>query len=133
MITILAIVALIILAIAVLLIASFWKLLEMAGKPGWAAIVPLYGHILMLEVIKKPWWWILLMLIPYVGAIWSIWSLNLFMKRFGKDEGYTVGVIFLPYIFLPLLAFSSSTRFEGNEHQHDETLDSSMIDSINAS
>jgi hypothetical protein len=69
------------------------------------------------------------MLIPYVGAIWSIWSLNLFMKKFGKDEGYTVGVVFLPFIFLPLLAFSSSTRFEGNEHQHDETLDSSMIDS----
>jgi hypothetical protein len=29
-------------------------------------------------------------------------------KRFGKDIGFTLGLIFLPYVFLPILAFSKA-------------------------
>lgn len=101
------------LGVIVLTIASMWKLYEMAGKPGWSSIVPFYNIIVQLEIIGKPWWWLLLMLIPYVGVIWSIWSLNLFVKSFGKTEGYTIGCIFLPFIFLPMLAFDKDTRFVG--------------------
>lgn len=104
---------LLILGMIVLLFASMWKLYEMAGKPGWSAIVPIYNQLVMLEIVGKPWWWLLLMLIPYVGAIWGIWSLNLFLKSFGKTEGYTIACIFLPFIFLPLLAFNKDTQFIG--------------------
>lgn len=102
-----------VLGVVVLLIASMWKLYEMAGKPGWASIVPIYNQLTLLEIVGKPWWWILLMLIPYVGAIWGIWALNLFVKSFGKTEGYTIGCLLLPFIFLPMLAFSKDTQFVG--------------------
>lgn len=46
------------------------------------------------------------MCIPYVGMIWQIWGLNMLSKSFGKDEGFTVGLFFLGFIFMPLLAFS---------------------------
>ncbi|MBX9852108.1 MAG: signal peptidase I [Cytophagaceae bacterium] len=105
-----------ILAVVVLLIASMWTLFAKAGKPGWAAIVPIYNTLTLLEIIKKPWWWLLLMMIPYINIIWHIWSLNLFVKSFGKSTGYTIGVIFLPIIFLPMLAFSSSTQFLGAQN-----------------
>jgi len=111
------IVIFIILAMVVLIIASFWKLFEKAGKPGWAAIVPIYNTIVMIEIAKKPVWWIVLMLIPYVGIIWSIWVLNLFVKAFGKSEGYTIGILFLPFIFLPMLAFSDDTEYIGGEEE----------------
>lgn len=104
---------LLVLGVVVLLFASMWKLYEMAGKPGWAAIVPIYNILVQLEIIKKPWWWLLLIIIPYVGVIWAIWSTNLLMKSFGKTEGYTIGVILLPFIFLPMLAFNKDTRFVG--------------------
>ncbi|HHH55205.1 MAG TPA: signal peptidase I [Bacteroidetes bacterium] len=107
----------IIIGLIVLMIASFWKLFEKAGKPGWAAIVPIYNTVVMIEIAKKPIWWIVLMLIPYVGVIWSIWVLNLFVKAFGKGEGYTVGIIFLPFIFLPMLAFSDDTEYIGGEEE----------------
>ena len=102
-----------VLGVVVLLIASMWKLYEMAGKPGWASIVPIYNQLTLLEIVGKPWWWILLMLIPYVGAIWGIWALNLFVKSFGKTEGYTIGCFLLRFIFLPMLAFSKDTQFVG--------------------
>ncbi len=33
---------------------------------------------------------------------------NLLSKKFGKDEGFTVGLVLLPFIFLPILGFGSS-------------------------
>lgn len=95
----------------ILIIASMWTLFKKAGKPGWASIVPIYNTLTLLEIIRKPWWWILLMLIPFVNIIYSIWATNLFVKSFGKDEGYTVGVLLLPIVFYPMLAFSKSTQY----------------------
>ena len=94
--------------VTLLFIVPIWKLYEKAGQPGWAVLVPFYNIIIWLRIIGKPWWWLLLMMIPYVGIIWSIWSINLLVKRFGKSEGYTVGVIFLGFIFLPMLGYGSS-------------------------
>ena len=62
----------------------------------------------MLEIVGKPTWWILLYLIPCVNIVFLIWTLNLFSKSFGKSEGFTIGMIFLPFIFYPLLAFGDS-------------------------
>lgn len=30
------------------------------------------------------------------------------VKSFGKEEGFTIGVIFLGFIFIPILAFGDS-------------------------
>lgn len=52
------------LAIIVLMIASMWKVFTKAGKPGWAAIVPIYNIIVLLQIVGRPTWWIILFLIP---------------------------------------------------------------------
>ncbi len=97
----------ILLLLLLLLIISNWVIYEKANKPGWAAIIPIYNTLVWLEIINKPWWWLLLMCIP-IGIIWYVWALNLLVKRFGYSEGFTIGVIFLPFIFLPIIAFSES-------------------------
>ena len=101
----------IVLAIVVLVLASFWKLYEKAGKPGWAAIIPIYSTLVMLEIIHKPWWWLILMFIPYIGFIWSIWAFVLFIKSYGKSTGYAIGAMFLPFIFLPMMAFDENVQY----------------------
>lgn len=100
------------LALIALMIVSMWRIFEKAGKPGWASIIPIYNIIVMLEIAQKPWWWLLLMLIPYVGLIWSIWMLNMVVKKFGKEEGFTIGCIFLPFVFFPILAFGDA-QYQG--------------------
>jgi len=62
----------------------------------------------LLRIIGKPWWWLLMMIIPFVNIIYAIWAVNLLSKSFGKSEGYTVGMIFLPFIFYPMLGFGSA-------------------------
>jgi len=98
----------ILLLFLLLIIIPIWCIYEKADKPGWAAIVPIYNSLVWFEIINKPWYWLLLICIPYVGFIWSVWSVNLLVKRFGYSEAFTVGVLFLPFIFLPIIAFSDS-------------------------
>jgi hypothetical protein len=90
-----------------------WKIFVKAGKPGWAAIVPVYNQMVLAEIGGKKDVWGLLTLIPYAGVIWSIWLVNRMAKSFGKDVGFTLGLIFLPLIFYPILAFGK-TEYVGH-------------------
>ncbi len=97
------------LVVAVIMVASMWKVFKKAGKPGWAAIIPIYNLIVMLEIARKPTWWVFGIFIPFVNMITSIMVTYEFAKAFGKDVGFTVGLIVLPFIFYPMLAFGKST------------------------
>lgn len=56
-------------AFLVLMITSMWTIFTKAGQPGWAAIIPIYNAVVFMEIIGKPWWWILLWMIPYLNTI----------------------------------------------------------------
>jgi len=86
----------------------YWRVFEKAGKPGWAALIPIYNTIILLEIVGKPWWWLLLFLIPGVNIVIAIWMYNLLSISFGKGIGFTLGLIFLSPIFFPILAFSNA-------------------------
>lgn len=96
------------LAVIVFFIACMWKIFAKAGKPGWAAIVPIYNIIVLLEIIGKPWWWLFLMMIPLVNFIIMIIMALELAKVFGKGAGFGVGLILLGFIFYPILAFSDA-------------------------
>lgn len=93
------------LIVLIFILICYWKIFTKAGKPGWAAIIPIYNVIVLLEIVGKPWWWLLLMLIPFVNIIFAIWMINLLSKSFGQGVGFTLGLIFLSIIFIPILAF----------------------------
>jgi hypothetical protein len=99
-------------AILGLVLASMWAIFAKAGKPGWAALIPIYNLIVLLEIVGKPWWWLLLMVIPLVNVVFAVWTYNLLSKSFGKSEGFTAGLILLSFIFLPILAFGDA-RYQG--------------------
>ena len=96
------------LLIVVLIIVSHWKIFVKAGKPGWASLIPIYNLVIVLRIVKKPWWWIFLLLIPYVSMVVGILVAYYLAKAFGKDAWFTVGMVILPFIFYPILAFGQS-------------------------
>jgi hypothetical protein len=96
------------LVFGIICIIAMWKVFTKAGKPGWACIIPIYNMIVMLEIVGKPVWWIFLILFPCTSFIFSIWSVNLLSKSFGKGVGFTLGLIFLGFIFYPILGFGDS-------------------------
>jgi len=95
--------------VAILQIAGMWKILVKAGKPGWAAIIPIYNQIVWLEIVGRPIWWIFLLLfVPIANVVVLIVMCNDLAKSFGKDVAYTLGLIFLGFIFFPILGFGAA-------------------------
>jgi len=103
-----ALAAVIGLALIVLAIAGIWRTFEKAGQPGWAAIIPIYNLIVLLQVARKPIWWILLFLVPIVNLIVSILVPMEVARRFGKGTGFGLGLAFLGFIFFPILGFGDA-------------------------
>jgi hypothetical protein len=100
------------LALAVVVLAGMWKVFEKAGKPGWAAIIPIYNLIVLLEIVGKPLWWIVLFFLPCVNIVAIILVSIEVAKVFGKDVLYGLGLAFLPFIFYPILGFGDA-RYRG--------------------
>ncbi len=100
--------ALIWVGLTILTIAGMWKVFSKGGQPGWAVLIPIYNFYVLLKVAGKPGWWLILMLIPLVGFVIWIMAMAALAGRFGKGGGFAVGLIFLPYIFYPILGFGSA-------------------------
>lgn len=93
-------------------IAAQWKVFTKAGQPGWACIIPIYNIYIMTKIGGKPGIWTLWCLIPIVNFVFYIWLINMISKSFGKDEGFTAGLIILGFIFWPILGFGKS-KYQG--------------------
>jgi hypothetical protein len=100
------------LAFTILMIAACWKIFTKAGQPGWAAIIPIYNLYIWCKIVGRPWWWILLMLIPFVNFIITIILCIDLAKSFGKGVGFGLGLVFLGIIFFPILGFGSA-QYQG--------------------
>ncbi len=63
-----------------------------AGKPQWAAFIPIYNWIVLLEIIGRPIWWVILLLIPCVNIVaWIILALDI-AKSYGQSQGFGIAL-----------------------------------------
>lgn len=110
--TIMMIAFLFFLAIYIFMALTYAALFKKAGEAGWKGWVPIYNTWTLNEIAGRPGWWALLNFIPFVGLVTTIISLVDLVKSFGKDTAYVLLLIFLPIIGFPILAFGSS-RYNG--------------------
>ncbi|HSX16908.1 MAG TPA: DUF5684 domain-containing protein [Patescibacteria group bacterium] len=96
----------------VIMIVSMWKVFTKAKQPGWASLVPIYDTLVLLKIVGRPWYWLLLMMIPIVNIVLAVIVYNDLSKSFGKGVGMTLLLLFLPFIGLPMLAFGSA-QYQG--------------------
>lgn len=105
--------AIVILLIAVLVIASMWQVFRKAGRPGWAAIIPIYNMYVLLKVARRPGWWLILFFIPLVNLIVSIVVAIDVAKVFDKGSAFGFfGLWLFSFIGYPILGFGSA-RYVG--------------------
>ncbi len=82
-----------------------WKLYEKAGFKGWMSAIPYYNLFILLQIIKKPWWWLALMLVPFLN-IFVYWLMLIELVRcFGKEDFLQhLAAAALPFVYLPRVA-----------------------------
>ena len=90
-------------------IVAFWKIFEKAGKAGWKSIIPVYNLLNLLDIIRKPRYWILFLLIPGLHLFIPIWMTILLGERFKQSDLFIMGLFLFGFIFIPVLAFGDST------------------------
>lgn len=93
---------------AVVMIIGTWKIYMKAGQPGWASIIPIYNIVILLKIVNKPLIWLLWLCIPFVNIYFGVVMMHRLSVSFGKDTGFTVGLILIPIVFIPILGFDKS-------------------------
>jgi len=86
---------LVMMVVAVVFIAGFWKVFVKAGQPGWAAIVPIYNYYILTQIAGRPGWWTLLLLIPFVNIVIMLLLAIDIAKSFGQSPVFGVVMLFL--------------------------------------
>lgn len=75
-----------ILIIQVVHFLGTWKLYVKAGRKAWEAAIPVYNAIVLMEIIKRPKWWVILLFIPIINLLMFpvIWVETI--RSFGKNS-----------------------------------------------
>lgn len=95
--------------VVLLMIVSMWITVGKAGRPGVSQIIPIWNIIELVRIAEKPMWWVIIILIvPIANLVMLILVFNAISHAFGKGAGFTVGLILLPFVFWPILAFSDA-------------------------
>ena len=103
-------------AIMCVMFAGIWYMYEKANQPGWAAIVPIYNLLVLLDIAKKPRWWIFMFFIPIANIVFLIMTHSGISKNFGKDDGFTVGLVLLGQVFMAILGFGDAVYVDGKSN-----------------
>lgn len=103
----------------ILQVVAMWKIFEKAGEAGWKSLIPIYNLYILLKLIRFNWWLLLgllIFIIPIIG--WVIGAIYMFVlqviicyrlsRSFGKELGYTIGLLLLTPIFYLILGFGSA-------------------------
>lgn len=111
----------------VLVIVGSMRVFKKAGKPQWAAIIPIYNTYVLLKIISKPVWWMVpLVVLPFgaalldlpgtvigiinlIAIVFGIMATYYLAQAFGKGIGFTIGLVLLAPIFIMILGFGKAT------------------------
>ena len=104
---------------AALVLVGEWMIYKKMGREGWEGIIPFYNLYVLCDILYgKPWNWLLLLIPTY--AIYYIFKLYIdFAHAFSKKSGFGVGMVFLPYIFFPILGFGDDVYGDGTAANND--------------
>ncbi len=89
-------------------IVAFWQIFEKAGKPGWKSIIPVYNLLVLFDILGKPRYWFLFLLIPGLHIFIPIWMTILLGQRFQQSDLFIMGLFLFGFVFVPVLAFGDS-------------------------
>lgn len=90
---------------------NYWIFSE-AGVEGYKALIPFYNYYVWLKVIEKPWWWLLLMLVPFINMFMIMLMLVKTAVSYGKYKlGDQALSVLFPFVYIPYLGISDKEHY----------------------
>jgi len=109
------IIVIVIAAIFYVLIAySLMKIAQRTNTDNaWFAWIPILNLILMLQITKRPMWWLVFFLVPFINIVGFVLQFVIWVdiaKLLGKSAAIGILAGLIPIIFVPYLAFSDGSN-----------------------
>lgn len=101
------------LGVTVAIVAALWKVFAKAGKPGWACLIPIYNVIVLLQIIGRPWWYVIFLFIPGANIVLGVILAFGTARSFGQGWPFAIGIVLLPFVFIPILGFGGARYIGG--------------------
>ena len=103
-----------------------WKLLEERNEEYWYGFIPFYNMYKLCEIVfgKDKGWYCIWLFLPITSWIMYPIFCNELRKQYNYEPMFLVGLLFLPFIFLPILVFDKQniemrqTETETKETDH---------------
>ncbi len=97
------------LVVAIMVLVGLWRTFQKAGRPGWAAIIPIYNIYTMVKVAGRPGWWTILYFIPFINLIVHIIVSVDVAKAFGRSDVFgIVGLWLFSFVGYLMLGFGDA-------------------------
>ena len=96
---------------------NYW-IFDEAGVGGYKALIPFYNYYIWLKVIGKPWWWLLIMLVPFINFFMIMLMLVQNALSYSKHNlGEQALAVLFPYAYLPYLGISKNEHYVKPENR----------------
>lgn len=110
------------LAIQVIHFLGTYRLYQKAGRKSWEAIVPIYNAIVLMQIIRRPKWWVILLFIPIINLMMFpvVWVETL--RSFGRTKSMDtlLGIISLGF-YLFVVNFDPKTTYNKERDLNSKT------------
>ncbi len=89
-----------------------WKLYKKAGFNPVASIIPLYNSLVLMKIIRRPWWWVILLFIPIINLLIFpvVWIET--ARSFGRNStADTFKVVFSLGLYIFLINYDKKSSY----------------------
>ncbi len=90
--------------------AGAWGVLAKAGRPGWPALVPVYGAAKLLEVAGLPAWFVVVYAVPGANVAVHVLASVRLAQAFGQRLAFGLGLAVAPPVFLGFLGLGPAAH-----------------------
>ena len=90
-----------------------WKLYQKAGRKSWEALIPVYNAVVLMQIIRRPRWWVVLLFIPIINLMIFpvVWVETL--RSFGKKSSLDTALGILTFgLYTYTINYSDNVQYE---------------------
>ena len=120
-----------ILAVQLIHFGGTWKLYQKAGRQAWEAAIPVYNAVILMKIVKRPWWYTILLFVPIVNLIMFpvVWVETL--RSFGRNSNLDtfLGIATLGF-YIYYINYATDATYDPERNLNPRTVAGEWVSSI---